>query len=120
MVLLNNKNPKSIKSLLDFYEKRILSSHKTISFNHKHVLDQHISHKFQSHSFEMRGKRDAQTIPPLQWNSSTPNKRADIFYASVNTQLLLLSALNYEVMLLEFGILLSMEGSLNPLTTLAW
>jgi len=70
-VLLNNKNPKSMKFLLDFYEKRILSSDKTVSFNRKHVLDQHISHKFQSRNFEMRGQRDVQTIPALQWSSST-------------------------------------------------
>ena len=55
-----------MKFLLDFYEKRILSSDKTVSFNHKHVLDQHISHKFQSRNFEMRGQHDVQTIPALQ------------------------------------------------------
>jgi hypothetical protein len=97
--VIKQQESKVHKFLLDFYEKRILSSDKTVSFNRKHVPDQRISHKFQSRSFEMRGQRDVlyKQFPRCNEARPLPIKGLDILHVSVNTQLLPFSALNYEI-----------------------
>jgi hypothetical protein len=72
----------------------------------------------------MKGKRDiVQCQTCLRCNDARrlPFKGPDITHVSVNTQLRLFCALNYEIMQLEFCLPFSMEASLNRRpATFAW